>query len=68
MQTIDANVEQSNPTSLLWFFLRKGGRVMDVEKGIKRKFYTGVRNVKLREKIDKTGKKWENSYSTKYLH
>jgi len=58
---VEANVEQSDPTSLLWFFLRKGGREINVEIGINKKFYMGVRNVKRGEKTDKIGKKWGNS-------
>jgi hypothetical protein len=57
----DASVQQGDPTIILWFFLRKGGRVMNVEKGIKKKFCTVVRNVKLGEKTEKTGKKRVNS-------
>jgi hypothetical protein len=58
---VEANVEQSDSTSLLWFYLRKGGRKINVEIGINKKFYMGVRSVKLGEKTNKTGKKWGNS-------
>jgi hypothetical protein len=38
------------------FFLKKGGRIINVEKGIKRKLLTGIRNVKLGQRQKKMKK------------
>jgi hypothetical protein len=56
---VEANVQPSDPTSLLLFFLKKGGSVMNVEKGTERKIYTGIWNVKPGERETKLGKSGE---------
>jgi hypothetical protein len=56
---VEANVQESDPTSLLWFFLRMGGREIEVEIGINKTFYVGVRIVKLRERQTKLGESGE---------
>jgi hypothetical protein len=56
---VAAHVQQGDPISLLLFFLKKGGGIMNEEKGIKRKLSTGIRNVKLGQKTEKVGKRGE---------
>jgi hypothetical protein len=65
---VEANVEQSDPTILLWFFLRKGGREINVEIGINKKIFYGSKKCKTgrkqRQNWEKVGKFVEHKIYT----